>query len=159
MKVTDETLLNSGFTPSDLQKMKNNVESYGGTLGNAIKDLATRFVLTVWVVSGCLAVFIFLMIFASEESFFLVVLAFLVVSRLQLLSNHLCLPINRGDSVGGVKNNQYHSQSSEEQTIMIVHHSKRASMVLAAKFRLDCDKVHQYTHPSKRTLHEQRREG
>ncbi len=40
--------------------MKNNVESYGGTLGNAIKDLATRFVLTVWVVSGCLAVFIFL---------------------------------------------------------------------------------------------------
>ncbi|MEH5416068.1 hypothetical protein PO568_10525 [Enterobacter cloacae] len=70
MKVTDETLLNSGFTPSDLQKMKNNVESYGGTLGNAIKDLATRFVLTVWVVSGCLAVFIFLMIFASEESVF-----------------------------------------------------------------------------------------
>ena len=37
MKVTDETLLNSGFTPSDLQKMKNNVESYGGTLGNAIR--------------------------------------------------------------------------------------------------------------------------
>ncbi|MDW3563220.1 hypothetical protein CIW68_20800 [Enterobacter cloacae] len=70
MKVTDGTLLNSGFTPSDLQKMKNNVESYGGTLGNAIKDLARRFVLTVWVVSGCLAVFIFLMIFASEESVF-----------------------------------------------------------------------------------------
>ncbi len=32
-------------------------------------------------------------------------------------------------------------------------------MVLAAKFRLDCDKVHQYTLPSKWTLYEERREG
>ena len=38
MKVTDEALLRSGFTPSDLQKIKNNVESYGGTLGEAIQD-------------------------------------------------------------------------------------------------------------------------
>lgn len=43
MKVTDEALLRSGFTPSDLQKIKNNVESYGGTLGEAIQDLANRF--------------------------------------------------------------------------------------------------------------------
>ncbi|KZP69408.1 hypothetical protein A3N40_18410 [Enterobacter cloacae subsp. dissolvens] len=70
MKVTDEALLNSGFTPSDLQKIKNNIQSYGGTLGNAIRDLSRRFVLTVWVVSGCFAVFIFLMVFASEESVF-----------------------------------------------------------------------------------------
>ncbi|MEA5216417.1 hypothetical protein [Enterobacter cloacae] len=70
MKVTDEALLNSGFTPSDLQKIKNNIQSYGGTLGNAIRDLSRRFVLTVWVVSGCFAVFIFLMVFASEESAF-----------------------------------------------------------------------------------------
>ena len=40
MKVTDEALLRSGFSPSDLQKIKNNVESYSGTLGNAIRDLA-----------------------------------------------------------------------------------------------------------------------
>lgn len=38
MDVTDEALLSSGFTPSDLKKIKNNVESYGGTLGNAIRD-------------------------------------------------------------------------------------------------------------------------
>ena len=42
MDVTDEALLSSGFTPSDLKKIKNNVESYGGTLGNAIRDLARR---------------------------------------------------------------------------------------------------------------------
>ena len=70
MDVTDKALLSSGFTPSDLQKIKNNVESYGGTLGNAIRDLARRFILAMWVVSGCLAVFIFLVIFASQESIF-----------------------------------------------------------------------------------------
>jgi hypothetical protein len=70
MDVTDEALLSSGFTPSDLKKIKNNVESYGGTLGNAIRDLARRFILAVWVVSGCLAVFIFLVMFASEQSVF-----------------------------------------------------------------------------------------
>lgn len=37
MKVTDEALLRSGFTPSDLQKIKNNVESYGGTLGKRFR--------------------------------------------------------------------------------------------------------------------------
>lgn len=37
MDVTDEVLLNSGFTPSDSQKIKNNVESYGGTLEEAIQ--------------------------------------------------------------------------------------------------------------------------
>ncbi|MBS1207401.1 MAG: hypothetical protein H6R25_4300 [Proteobacteria bacterium] len=70
MDVTEDALLRSGFTQSDLQKIKNNVESYGGTLGNAIRDLARRFILALWVVSGCLAVFIFLVIFASEESVF-----------------------------------------------------------------------------------------
>jgi hypothetical protein len=83
-----------------LQKIKNNVESYGGTLGNAIRDLARRFILAMWVVSGCLAVFIFLVIFASERVFSLVLLAFLVVQRLQFLYNRLCLLINPGDSVG-----------------------------------------------------------
>ena len=37
MDVTDEVLLNSGFTPSDLQKIKNNVESYGGTWGKRFR--------------------------------------------------------------------------------------------------------------------------
>lgn len=70
MKVTDDALLRSGFTPSDLQKIKNNLESYGGTLGNAIRDLARRFILVMWVVSSCIAIFLFLVIFASNESIF-----------------------------------------------------------------------------------------
>ncbi|HDR2832017.1 TPA: hypothetical protein QCK25_000110 [Enterobacter mori] len=70
MKVTDDALLRSGFTQSDLQKIKNNLESYGGTLGNAIRDLARRFILVMWVVSSCIAIFLFLVIFASNESIF-----------------------------------------------------------------------------------------
>ena len=124
MDVTDEALLSSGFTPSDLKKIKNNVESYGGTLGNAIRDLARRFVLTVWVVSGCLAVFIFLMVFASEESVFsggiglscgIAVAIFIQPPLLAYKSWRFCRVS---------KNNQYHSQSSEEHTIKIVHHSE-----------------------------------
>ncbi|MCC4568709.1 hypothetical protein [Enterobacter hormaechei] len=70
MNVTDDALLRSGFTQSDLQKIKNNLESYGGTLGHAIRDLARRFILVMWVVSSCLAIFLFLVIFASNESIF-----------------------------------------------------------------------------------------
>jgi hypothetical protein len=68
MKVTDEALLRSGFTPSDLQKIKNNVESYGGTLGEAIQDLANRFRVVLWITSACLMVFILLVLFTAKET-------------------------------------------------------------------------------------------
>lgn len=62
MKVTDEALLRSGFTPSDLQKIKNNVESYGGTLGEAIQDLANRFRIVIWIFSAFMAMFLWVII-------------------------------------------------------------------------------------------------
>ena len=68
MKVTDEALLRSGFTPSDLQKIKNNVESYGGTLGEAIQDLANRFRVVLWITSACLMIFILLVLFTAKET-------------------------------------------------------------------------------------------
>ncbi|EPV8395627.1 TPA: hypothetical protein MD463_001082 [Klebsiella aerogenes] len=68
MKVTDEVLLHSGFTPSDLQKIKNNIESYGGTLGEAIQDLANRFRVILWITSSCLMVFIILVLFSAKET-------------------------------------------------------------------------------------------
>lgn len=68
MKVTDEALLRSGFTPSDLQKIKNNVESYGGTMGEAIQDLANRFRGVLWITSACLMVFILLVLFIAKET-------------------------------------------------------------------------------------------
>lgn len=66
MNVTDEALLRSGFTPSDLQKIKNNVESYGGTLEEAIKDLARRFSTLIWVSGVCIVVLLLLVVFSSS---------------------------------------------------------------------------------------------
>ncbi|MBE1253339.1 hypothetical protein [Enterobacter cloacae] len=68
MDVTEEALLSAGFTRSDLQKIKNNIESYGGTLGEVIQDLANRFRVVLWITSSCLMVFIFLMLFAAKET-------------------------------------------------------------------------------------------
>jgi len=68
MDVTEEALLRSGFTSAELQKIKNNVESYGGTLGEAIQDLANRFRIALWITSSCLSVFIILLLFSAKET-------------------------------------------------------------------------------------------
>ena len=66
MNVTDEALLRSGFTPSDLQKIKNNVESYGGTIEEAINDLARRFSTLIWVSGVCIVVLLLIVVFSSS---------------------------------------------------------------------------------------------
>ncbi len=68
MDVTEDALLRSGFTQPDLQKIKNNVESYGGTLGEAIQDLANRFRVVLWLTSVCLIVFIILLLLSAKET-------------------------------------------------------------------------------------------
>lgn len=68
MDVTEEALLSAGFTRSELQKLKNNIQSYGGTLGEVIQDLANRFRVVLWITSSCLMVFILLMSFAAKET-------------------------------------------------------------------------------------------
>ncbi|ASB75728.1 TPA: hypothetical protein ACG0AS_001457 [Enterobacter hormaechei subsp. hoffmannii] len=62
MDVTEDALLRSGFTQSDVQKIKNNVESYGGTLGEAIQDLANRFRIVLWIFCAFTAMFIWVII-------------------------------------------------------------------------------------------------
>lgn len=65
MKVSETSLLKSGFSPADVQKIKNNVESYGGTLSEAINDLARRFSTLLWVTGVCIVVFLLLVLFSS----------------------------------------------------------------------------------------------
>jgi hypothetical protein len=67
MDVTEEALLRSGFTIAELQKIKNNVESYGGTLDEAIHDLSRRFNTLLWVAGVCFFILI-LLIFLSSSS-------------------------------------------------------------------------------------------
>ena len=67
MKVTDEALLRSGFTQPELQKIKSNIEKYGGTLGEAINDLARRFVTLAGVVAVCTFILLLLVVFSSPD--------------------------------------------------------------------------------------------
>ncbi|EOS93058.1 hypothetical protein LU631_07400 [Erwinia tracheiphila] len=70
MKISEEALLHAGFSAADLRKIRNNTESYGGTLGEAIQDLANRFIIAAGVIGCCLAVFVLLLFFGSEQSLF-----------------------------------------------------------------------------------------
>jgi len=70
MKVNDANLLESGFSSLDIQRIKNNTENYGGSVGDTIQDLANRFVIAIFVVAGCLVVFVLLVLFGSAESLF-----------------------------------------------------------------------------------------
>lgn len=70
MKVNDANLLESGFSSLDIQRIKNNTENYGGSVGDTIQDLANRFVIAIIVVAGCLVVFVLLVLFSTAESLF-----------------------------------------------------------------------------------------
>ena len=60
-----EALLRSGFSSSELQTVKSNVESYGGTLEQAIHDLARRFRALTWIVTVCTLIFVMLVLFST----------------------------------------------------------------------------------------------
>lgn len=70
MIVSEDALLRSGFSSADLRKVKNNLKSYGGSLGDAIQDLSRRFTIALTVVLCCLAIFIFLLFVGSSETVF-----------------------------------------------------------------------------------------
>lgn len=70
MKVSEETLLKSGFSHTDILKIKSNVENFGGSMGDTLRDLANRFVIALSVVAGCLTVFVLLVLFGSAEILF-----------------------------------------------------------------------------------------
>lgn len=67
MVVTDEALLRSGFTQPELQKIKSNIDRYGGTLGEAINDLARRFITLAGVVCMCVFILVLLVVFSSPD--------------------------------------------------------------------------------------------
>lgn len=65
MKVSETALLESGFSHDELKKIKSNVENYGGTLEEAINDLARRFRSWFWVTCVCVVFFLLLVTFSS----------------------------------------------------------------------------------------------
>ncbi|WON76810.1 hypothetical protein [Serratia sp. UGAL515B_01] len=60
MDFSKERLLASGFTERELQILQNNIDSFGGTMEEVIRDLAKRFKIFLWVFFCSLAFFLFL---------------------------------------------------------------------------------------------------
>lgn len=65
MLVSEEKLLRSGFSSSELQTVKKTVEKYGGTLEQAIHDLARRFRTLTWIIAACTIIFLLLLLFST----------------------------------------------------------------------------------------------
>lgn len=68
MDVNEKNLSRAGFKYSDIQKIRRNVDSYGGTFNDALRDLANRFRILLWVISGCALVFVLLLSFGTDDS-------------------------------------------------------------------------------------------
>nr|WP_041474289.1 hypothetical protein [Erwinia sp. Ejp617] len=81
MRVSEEALLNSGFSHAELQKIKNNVESHGGSIADAIQDLANRFRIVLWVFYGCVAIFLWV-VFSTDRGYIIATGAGLAITMM-----------------------------------------------------------------------------
>jgi len=68
MDINEKNLSRAGFNASEIQKIRCNVETYGGTFNDALSDLAHRFRLILWVVSCSVLVFILLLFFCTVDT-------------------------------------------------------------------------------------------
>ncbi len=86
MKITEEKLLQSGFTEPELRNIKTNVSRFGGTLDDAVKDLARRFKTLSWITAICAVVFILLLIFSSPVKILAGGVSFIVGITIMMLA-------------------------------------------------------------------------
>jgi amino acid permease len=68
MKVSEEALLKSGFSFKDLQKLKNNIDNYGGSLDSVTHDLANRFKASKWITIVALFILVLTLMLASRDT-------------------------------------------------------------------------------------------
>lgn len=68
MKTSEEILLKYGFNQRELQKLKNNISRYGGSLDSVTSDLANRFNAVKWVTVVALIILLLTLILASEDT-------------------------------------------------------------------------------------------
>ncbi|MCX8956990.1 hypothetical protein [Erwinia psidii] len=68
MKVSDVALLKSGFSHADLQKLKNNIANYGGSLDSVIHDLANRFNASKWITIAAFTILILTLMLAPIDT-------------------------------------------------------------------------------------------
>lgn len=68
MAINEEKLLQSGFTPSDLQKLKRYLVKNELTLDMVVSDLSRRFQAAILLTAGIMAIFIAILFLASKEN-------------------------------------------------------------------------------------------
>ena len=68
MKVSETALLESGFSYADLQKLKNNIANYGGSLDSATHDLANRFNASKWITIAAFIILALTLMLASVDT-------------------------------------------------------------------------------------------
>ncbi|EMB8467762.1 hypothetical protein VAH15_003548 [Enterobacter hormaechei] len=80
MRMTsEEALLKSGFSKRDLQKLKNNIENYGGSLDSVTHDLANRFKASKWITIVAFIILAFTLFFASKDTSLILALTLMIV--------------------------------------------------------------------------------
>ena len=76
---SEEALLKSGFSKRDLQKLKNNIENYGGSLDSVTHDLANRFKASKWITIVAFIILAFTLFFASKDTSLILALTLMIV--------------------------------------------------------------------------------
>lgn len=82
MDISRKHLLASGFTESELQKLQKNIDNYGGTMEDVIKDLAKRFKVAVFILFFMAALFTYALLFSSLDEIISLGLALLIAAFL-----------------------------------------------------------------------------
>ncbi len=77
-----ERLLASGFTAKELQKLQNNIDNFGGTIEDVIRDLAKRFKRIFFMIMFLFVFFIYVLLFDSMNEIISFGLSFAIVSVL-----------------------------------------------------------------------------
>ncbi|CZU92276.1 MULTISPECIES: hypothetical protein [Enterobacter] len=89
MKITEDSLLHSGFTRKEIQKLNNNIANYGGDLDEVVHDLARRFKTLLWIFSCGILFFIYLVFSKQDDHWYVfsggisILIVFLICSFAQ----------------------------------------------------------------------------
>ena len=82
MDFSKERLLASGFTAKELQKLQNNIDNFGGTFEQVVRDLAKRIKVTFSIVMAMFLLLIYAVFFEDMDKVITIGISFLIVALL-----------------------------------------------------------------------------
>ncbi|PKB87729.1 hypothetical protein A8A01_25365 [Ewingella americana] len=82
MDFSKERLLASGFTAKDLQKIQNNIDNFGGTFEQVVRDLAKRIKVTFSIIMAMFLLLIYAAFFEDMDKVITIGISFLIVAVL-----------------------------------------------------------------------------